>query len=252
MFKKVLLASALAVLVVGQVHAASVTGKVTYTGDVPAMKPLDMNADPACVKNNAGKSVTAEALVLGETKTVANIFVRVKSGLPADKTYTVPTEPVVLDQLGCKYIPHVVAVMKGQPLKIKNSDGTLHNVHGMSVANGNFNVAMPAFKKEMDKTFDKAEDPFKVKCDVHPWMNGSIAVMDHPYFATTVADGVFTIKDLPAGTYEIEIWHEKLGTKVQSVTVTADEAKTLDFALDKPAQMGKLDIVVLKDDVRAN
>lgn len=250
--KKLVLTSALTVLLVGQVHAASVTGTVTYLGEVPTMKPLDMNADPNCVKNNAGKPVTAEALVLGETKTVANIFVRVKSGLPADGTYTAPTTPMVFDQMGCKYIPHVVAVMKGQPLKIKNSDGTLHNVHGMAVNNGNFNVAMPAFKKEMDKTFDKSEDPFKVKCDVHPWMNGFIAVMDHPYFATTAVDGAFAIKDLPAGTYEIEIWHEKLGTKVQTVTVTADEAKTLDFALDKPAQVGKLDIVVLKDGVRVN
>lgn len=252
MYKKLVLASVLAVLCIGQVHAASVTGTVTYTGEVPTMKPLDMNADPNCVKNNAGKPVTAEALVLGETKTVANIFVRVKSGLPADGTYTAPTTPVVFDQMGCKYIPHVVAVMKGQSLKIKNSDGTLHNVHGMAVNNGNFNVAMPAFKKEMDKTFDKSEDPFKVKCDVHPWMSGFIAVMDHPYFATTMVDGAFAIKDLPAGTYEIEIWHEKLGTKVQTVTVTADEVKTLDFALDKPAQVGKLDIVVLKDNVHVN
>lgn len=227
---------------------ATVTGKVFFDGVIPNMPVIKMDADPKCVTNNQGKEVKAETLVMGEGKAVANIFVKIKSGLAAGKTYTTPTTPVVVDQHGCRYIPHVLATMKGQAVQIKNSDGTLHNVHMMPTTNKEANIAMPAFKTQIDHMFDQIETtPFKVKCDVHPWMAGFVAVMDHPYFSVTGLDGKFEIKGLDAGEYEIEIWHEKLGTQTAKVTVAAGETKTQDFTftLQKPGQVSQLNAVMI-------
>jgi plastocyanin len=225
---------------------ASITGTIKFDGSVPTMKVIKMNADPKCVANNKGKEVRAESLVMGEGQTVANIFVSIKSGLADGATYETPTTPVVVDQLGCRYIPHVVAAMKGQTVQIKNSDGTLHNVHGLPKTNKEFNVAMPAFKKQIEKKFDQVESPFKVKCDVHPWMAGYVAVMEHPYFAVSGVDGKYTIKGLDAGDYEVEMWHEKLGTQTVKVTVAAGEAKTQDFTLKKPGAVSLNAVMIVK------
>lgn len=219
-------------LVAGAAFGATVTGTVTYDGRVPNLKPIRMDADPGCAKKHSGP-VQPELLVLGEGNTMANIFVKVKSGLP-DKAYPTPSEPVVLDQRGCQYHPHVAGVMVNQPFKILNSDGLLHNVHALPEVNTSFNRAMPANVKEADYTFTKVESMFKIKCDVHPWMGAYVGVMSHPYFDVTETDGKFKIAGLPAGSYEIEIWHEKLKTKTQKVTVGADETKTVDFVFSGP------------------
>lgn len=226
---------------------ATVTGKISLdpTVPVPTMTTIKMSADPKCEANNAGKEIKAQSLVMSPDKTVANVFVRVKSGLKTT-TFTTPTEPVVVDQFGCMYIPHVIATMVNQPVKIKNSDGTLHNVHGTPTTNAEFNIAMPAFKKEMDKVFDKEESPFHVKCDVHPWMSGYVAVMTHPYFSVTKEDGKFEIKGLDAGEYEIEVWHEKLGVQTAKVTVAAGETKVQDFVLTKPTTVGQLEAIIIE------
>lgn len=212
--------------------AGSVTGTIKYEGAVPKLRPLKMDADPGCAKKHTSP-VKSELLVLGEGNTMANIFVQVTGGLPA-KDYPTPSEPVVIDQEGCRYIPHVLGVMVGQPLKILNSDGLLHNIHALPKVNQGFNQAMPASVKEMTKTFSKKEPMFKIKCDVHPWMGAWIAVMDHPYFAVTGKDGKFEIDGLPAGTYEVEAWHEKLGKKSATVTISGDEAQTADFTFSPP------------------
>jgi len=115
----------------------------------------------------------------------------------------------------------------------RNSDGILHNVHGLPSENREFNIGMPPTLKEKEQTFNKPEMAFPVKCDVHPWMKAYIAVMTHPYFAVTDRDGKFTIEGLPAGTYEIEAWHEKLGTQTAEVTVDGDGA-TADFTFKVP------------------
>jgi plastocyanin len=213
---------------------ATIQGTITYDGKIPNLKPLAMDADPACASKH-DKPVANEALSLGSGNTMGNIIVSVKSGLPAGKTYPAPTEPFVMDQNGCQYKPHVFALQVGQPLKILNSDGVLHNVHALPKVNGQFNMAMPATRKEAEHKFEKVEpNAFPVKCDVHPWMTAHVSVFDHPYFDVTEDDGKFTLKDVPAGTYEIQAWHEKLGPKVEKVTVADGETKTVDFKFTAP------------------
>ena len=210
------------------VAGASITGTVTFSGTAPAIKPLAMDADPACAKKHSAP-VPSEMLVLGSGNTMGNIMVWVSKGLPAGKTYPAPTTPVVLDQSGCQYKPHAMGIMVGQTYKILNSDGILHNVHALPKINTPFNRPMPPTLKEATATFAKPEAPFQIKCDVHPWMNASVGAFSHPYFSVTSTDGKYTISGLDPGTYEITAWHEKLPAMTASVTVAASGTKTQDF-----------------------
>jgi plastocyanin len=175
-------------------------------------------------------------LALGTGNTVGNILVWVSKGLPAGKSYPVPSTPVVIDQNGCQYKPHVMGIMVGQTYRILNSDGILHNIHTLPKINAAFNRGQPATVKEMTTTFPKPENMFQVKCDVHPWMSAYMAVFTHPFFSATGPDGKFTISGLDPGTYEITAWHERLGTKTASVTVGASGTKTQDFKFTMPAK----------------
>jgi plastocyanin len=213
--------------------ASTITGTVTYAGTVPNLRPLAMDADPACAKKHSGP-VPNEMLVLGNGNTMGNIMVWVSKGLPAGKAWPAPATPVVLDQRGCQYHPHVMGIMVGQTYKILNSDGVLHNVHALPKINKAFNRAMPPTVKEATASFDKPEDMFEIKCDVHPWMHAYVAAFTHPFFSVTGTDGKFTIANLPPGTYEITAWHEKLGTQTASVTVGADATKTQNFKFTTP------------------
>ena len=217
------------------VAASTVTGTISFTGKPPALKPLAMDADPACAKKHT-KPVPAEMLVLGGGNTMANVIVWVSKGLPAGKSYPVPKTPVTLDQNGCVYVPHAMGIMIGQAYRILNSDGILHNVHTLPKVNSSFNRAMPATSKEATTTFAKPEPIFQIKCDVHPWMSAYIGVFTHPFFATTGTDGKFTIPGLDAGTYEITAWHERLGTQMGTVTVSGSDSKTQDFKFAVPAK----------------
>lgn len=213
--------------------AGTISGTVTYDGKVPTLKPIAMDADPSCAKKHTGP-VPSDVLVLGTGNTMANILVRVVGGLPAGKTWPAPSTTATMDQKGCRYEPHVLGIQVGQAFKILNSDGILHNVHSLPKVNKPFNMAMPANRTEATATFDKPENVFQVKCDVHPWMSAYIAVLTHPFYAVTAKDGKFTIPNLDPGTYEVEAWHEKLGTQKMSVTVGAD-TKPIAFKFTAPA-----------------
>ena len=211
------------------VPAASITGTVTFDGKVPTLPPIDMAAEAVCHKKHGGKPTPNEALVLGTGNSMGNIIVWVSKGLPTGKTYPAPSTPMVLDQDGCVYKPHVMGIMVGQTYRILNSDGILHNIHTLPKINPMFNRGQPATVKEMTTTFPKPENMFQVKCDVHPWMSAYIGVSTHPFFAVTGADGKFTISGLDAGSYELTAWHEKMGTQTASVTIGANETKTQNF-----------------------
>ena len=217
------------------VAASSVSGTVTFTGKAPTLKPLAMEADPACAKKHSAPAAN-EMLVLGTGNTMGNIMVWVSKGLPAGKKFPVPAGPVVLDQNGCQYKPHVMGIMVGQTYKILNSDGILHNIHTLPTVNRPFNRAMPATVKEATTTFDKEEAIFHIKCDVHPWMSAYVGAFTHPFFSVTGTDGKFTISGLDPGTYEITAWHERLGTQTASITVGASDKKTQDFKFATPAK----------------
>lgn len=209
-----------------------VTGSVTFVGEAPELEPLHMEADPQCAAMHEGE-VMSDDLVLGDAGTVANVFVQVLN--PPDADHPAPAEPVVLDQIGCRYEPHVVGVLAGQELLIKNSDGILHNVRSQSTENDVFNLAMPPSMTESTKTFSTPEPLFPVKCDVHPWMQAYVAVMDHPYFDVTGEDGHFSLTGLPAGTWEIQAWHEEMGTRARQVTIEEGGTGTVDFEFSWPS-----------------
>jgi plastocyanin len=204
--------------------AATVAGKISLEGTAPANAPIRMNADPACVAANKGQNPTQEAFI-GEAGGLGNVFVYVQSGL--DGTFPTPSTPVVLDQKGCRYIPHVFGVQVGQPIEILNSDPTLHNIHALPKTNAEFNTAQPIQGMKTTHTFTAKEEDVVVpfKCDVHGWMNASVGVLEHPYFAVSTPDGSFSIPNLPPGSYTLGAWHERLGAQTLQVTVAAKESK---------------------------
>lgn len=230
--KSALLAAA--ALLGGNLGAQAISGTVAYEGPVPKLRPVAMDADPVCALKHK-TPVESEVLVLGPGNSLGNVLVSVVKGLPAGKTYPAPKEPVVMDQKGCKYSPHVMGLMVGQPFKVLNSDGLLHNVHALPKVNQPFNMAMPPTRTEATQTFTKEEGIFTVKCDVHPWMQAYVRVLSHPYFAVTQPDGRFSIPGLAPGTYELEAWHEKLGTQTATVTV-GPGAKPVSFKFSPPAK----------------
>jgi hypothetical protein len=204
---------------------ASITGKVSFEGPAPAAEKVKLNADPKCAEMH--KDGLEKQLIHVKDGGLADVLVYVKS--PVSGTFAAPAEPVTLDQKGCDYTPHMVAMQAGQGLKIRNSDDTLHNIHPRPAANEEFNFGQAKQGMEKVKVFDKAEVMIPVGCDVHPWMRAYISVLSNPFFAVTGEDGTFEIKGLPAGEYEIEAFHGKLKGQAQKVTVKDGESATLNF-----------------------
>ncbi len=225
------LAASLLITAAAPYEGATITGTINFEGAVPTLRTLTMNADAMCEMKHT-EPVKSEALVLGEGNTMANVFVRVVSGL-TNKDYPVPEEPVVLDQNGCVYKPHVLGIRVNQELKILNSDGILHNIHPLPKINDEFNMAMPKFRKEAIRKFEEEEFIIPVRCDVHPWMQSYIGVLSHPFFAVSNIDGNFSIDGLDPGTYEIEAWHERMGVQKATVEIAANETKIVDFTFKR-------------------
>jgi plastocyanin len=215
----------------GPTGSSTITGTVKYEGEIPPARPVRMEADPGCAKKHSTPP-ESEFLVLGEGNTMGNVYVSVTGGLPGG-SYPPPAEPAVLDQEGCKYVPHVLGVMQNQKIRVLNSDGLLHNVHALPKKNKEFNTAMPATRTETEVAFSEAEEMFKIKCDVHPWMGAWVQVSSHPFFDVTGEDGSFTLANLPAGSYEVSVWHEKLGTATQSVEVADGGGAELSFTMSR-------------------
>ena len=208
-------------------EAGIITGKVSFSGTAPVPQKIAMDADPVCAGLHLEPIFTEDVLV-NPNGTLQNVFVYVKEGLEG-KSIPTPAEPVTFDQKGCHYTPHVFGIRVNQPLEVVNSDATLHNVHGMPTQSKEFNLGMPIQGMKLTRKFDKPEIMVKFKCDVHPWMNAYVGVLSHPFFSVTGEQGNFEIKDLPAGTYTVEAWHEKYGTQTQQITVDETGTQTLDF-----------------------
>ena len=214
--------------------AGDVNGTITVDGPVPENAAIKMNADPVCAKSVSGPQMMETYVIGPDGKSLGNVFVYVKEGL-SGYTFDAPTTPVTVDQKACRYHPHVFGMQVGQPLEILNSDPTLHNIHAVAKNNREFNNGQPLQNMKTTHTFTAPEVMVPFKCDVHGWMNAFVGVLNHPYFAVTGAAGTFTLKSLPAGTYTIEAWHEKLGTMTQTVTIGAKETKDIAFTFKAAA-----------------
>lgn len=214
----------------GRSGTAVLSGRVTFTGVPPANEKVSMGTDPFCSGHHPGETELPEYAV-GADGALANVLLRVTTGVSG--VYPAPTEAGRLDQKGCAFSPRLVALMAGQPLDIVSSDATLHNVHAVAKENRAFNLGMASPGTKFTRTFDKPEIvPFR--CDVHPWMRAWVAVLPHPFFSVTSADGRYEIRGLPAGKYTVQAWHEKLPPKTFTVTLADGETKAEDVAFSSP------------------
>jgi plastocyanin len=207
-------------------QAAVLTVKAPFEGTAPAPEKIKADADPKC-KLMHPQGLDADQVLVNANGTLKNVFVYAKEGVSGP--FEAPKEPVVFDQAGCRYSPKVFGIQTGQPLEIRNSDDTLHNVHALAKNNKEFNLGMPIKGMKLKKVFDKPEVMVKIKCEVHPWMGAYAGVLEHPFYGVTGDDGSAQIKDLPPGEYTIEAWHEKYGAQSQAVTVT-DQDQEISFA----------------------
>jgi hypothetical protein len=206
--------------------STGVRGVVKVEGPVPKSAHVSMAADPSCAKLHPGGVVTDD-VIADAGGGLENVIVFVSQGLPG-RTFDPPPQAAVIEQKGCMYVPHVVAIQANQKLEVVNSDNTMHNIHPMPANNREWNKAQPP-GSPLEETFAREEVAIPVRCNVHPWMHSYIAVFKHPYFSVTGKGGSFELKNLPPGTYTLEAWHEKLGTSTQTVTIGANETKSIDF-----------------------
>jgi hypothetical protein len=207
----------------------SVSGTVNFAGKPPERIRIDMSQDPAC--SMAGGENLAEQYVVHDGK-LANVYIYVKSGPAAAMSApATSTAPVVLDQVGCRYVPHVIAVMQGGSVQFRNSDDTMHNIHTMPTVSGNREIDVSQGPKGAPqiRQFSQPEVMMPVRCNNHPWMNAFINVSATPFFAVTDANGHFEIKGLPAGTYTLAAVHEKMGEQTMTVTVKPHETEPASF-----------------------
>ena len=200
---------------------ATINGTVKFDGTAPKPAKIDMSQDPACKGTNESENMVVSG---GD---LANVFVYVKDGL-GNRSFDVPKEPATIDQQGCRYHPHVLGVMTGQTVDIKNGDPTTHNIHPTPKDNREWNESQPPRAPDIQKTFAREEIMLPVKCNQHPWMKMYVNVVKNPFFAVTDKSGKYEIKGLPPGDYTLAFVHEKLGEQTQKVTVGAKETKTVD------------------------
>lgn len=198
-----------------------VSGSVVVTGKLPPMEDLKRQSDAFCAKT----PMKDESVIAGKKGELKNVIVHI-NGLPATPP---PAEKATLSQDNCMYVPRVQGVVDGQKLEIRNGDPVLHNVHTYEGARTLFNVAQVPGTPNFEKTFTQNGALIKFKCDVHQWMTAYIWVQNNPWFAVSDADGKFKIKDVPVGTWDIEAWHERFGTKTGKITVEKGKPAEIKF-----------------------
>lgn len=210
--------------IVGQ-NGGSISGKVTYEGTPAKQRPIDMSKEPSCAAQHP-TPLTTETVVVGPGNALQNVVVYISAGVP-DETPP-PSQAVSIIQKGCQYLPHVVPMLVNQELRVVNDDQTSHNIHPLAKINREWNKSQPPGMPPFSETFDKPEF-IPVKCNVHPWMHGTFAVLKNSHYAVSGGDGVFTLPNLPPGKYTITAWHESYGDQTEEVTITGNETKTVDF-----------------------
>lgn len=212
----------------GPLVAETISGEVLFEGTPPPQTELQMEGNPECRALHPSGKVPGGDVLVSNGK-VQNAFIYIKEGLEGQTTFEAPKEPLVIDNSTCLYKPHVGGAMVNQPIELRNSDPTLHNVHAYPTKEAQWNLGLPFQGMKLVKKFAHPEVMVKLKCDVHPWMIGYVGILPHPYFAVSGPDGRYEIKDLPPGTYTVEAWHERFGTQIGQVSVRVGEATEASF-----------------------
>jgi plastocyanin len=210
--------------------AGHISGSVSFSGAAPSATVIDMSSEPVCAEQYSSPPVQ-ETVKVNENGTLANVFVYVKEGL-GDMRFPVPQQATVIDQQGCRYIPHVSAVRAGQTLTFRNSDGIMHNVNASPSENRPFNFSQPV-SMDTNRTLNTPEVMIPIRCDVHGWMNSYVGVVAHPFHSVSNEEGTFDLSTLPPGDYVLEAWHERYGTVTQNVTVATGETAEVTFDFDE-------------------
>jgi hypothetical protein len=205
----------------------TISGRVRFDGPAPAQGVLQLSGWSECAAQHPGGNPPAGDVLVTDGK-LQNAVVYVKEGL-GDRVFAVPTEPFVIDQKGCIFLPRIAAAQVDQPLRLLNSDMMAHNVHGLPKNSTQWNFSLGVKGTSRTISVSKPEVMIELKCDIHPWMRAYVGVFDHPYFALSGPDGAFSLKNLPPGEYTIEAWHERFGTQTQKVTLGAKETKEITF-----------------------
>jgi hypothetical protein len=206
--------------------AGSVSGVIKFDGTLARMRPINMAAEPACAKEHAGHPAMTEEAVAGSDGTLQNVIVYLKGDF-SQYAFSTPQTPVALDQKGCQYHPHVLALMADQEFDVINSDPVTHNIHPLPMDNREWNQSQPPGSSPIHQDFARPEVAIPVKCNIHPWMKAYIGVFSNPYYQVTGEDGSFDIKNVPPGTYTVSAWHEQYGTAEQTVTIGPKESKNI-------------------------
>lgn len=205
------------------VAAAGVHGRVAFDGPRPERSVIETDrSDPKCSLLHGGEPILSELRVVSEDGGVQHTFLYVKNAPEGD--YPLPGDAAVLDQVGCMYTPHVLGMRAGQPLNVKNSDETTHNIRSFAKVNKPFNISQPT-PGVRERQFPKPEMAVKIKCDFHPWMTAYVFAMAHPFYAVTDENGHFSIDGLPDGDYTLVAWHEVWGEQEVNVTVSGGSAE---------------------------
>ena len=209
--------------------AGTVAGTIRLEGKVPTPIVIDMTQDPQCGVATKTPNITQQYVAHGGK--LANVFVYIQDGL-GDRIYAPGKTTVVVDQKGCRFIPHVIGAMVGQPVEFRNSDPTMHNVHIVppgEEASGGFDISQPPMGKPQQHVFHTAGLMIPVRCNNHPWMEAFLNVVKNPFFAVSSRDGAFEIRGLPPGTYTLVAVQEKLGKQSESITVQTGKTTTANF-----------------------
>lgn len=211
---------------------SEISGTVTFKGKYRRPRKMKIEGDAVCEGAHTGGMAINETLLVDKaTMGIKNVFVYIKKGAEG-WDFPTPSKPVVVNQKGCMYSPHVLGVMAGQAVEIKSADATTHNVHFIGKMNAEFNMTQKQGQTD-SKTFSREEIMARFKCDIHSWMGAYVGILYHPFYGVTNTQGGFTLDKLPAGEYVIEAWHEKLGTVSQTVTLGDGESKNLSFNFSK-------------------
>jgi Carboxypeptidase regulatory-like domain len=202
-----------------------IRGRVTFEGTLPKFRPLNMVNEPTCAKHYSAP-VLPENVVAGAGNSLQNVVVYISAGVQEEPHAT--TQPAVLKQWGCKYIPHVLAVETNQEIWVQNEDSVAHTVHPLARINTELNRSQPPGTPPMVIRYDKPE-VIRVKCELHSWMRGIFVVLNNSHHSVSDESGSFSLPDLPRGKYTVKAWHEQFGEQSQVVSIGDGEKKELNF-----------------------